>query len=891
MKNEALKFLKKICKNRVKVTKRMVIFFLMTGGLLLSQVNFSETVDEIKPATIKDLKDYTSEEVGKVKKEIEALKNSTSEQLDNAKIKTKQEIIENLKNYDYPNSLHFVSVQYSEDDVKEYKDYYKYLDLLKKRLEYSKEIEIAKINKNKGKENEIKEEEKKVKIQMKNLKEGNKLISQKVTNEIEGSFKKSKNSDKDKKIEEINNEYTERIDKINKLSTNFNNLGIDFAHSIAIGKGVEIKGENGIAIGVDTLSGKDSISLGKDAIADGEGNIAIGRDATLFSKTFKKKIGQQIANILNDPNTIVKFENDGDVEYKKTIVIGDGTKSSGNSNIAIGDNAVAMKKRLTLISLDTGGTLSNKNGAEIDARNWNDIAKQFYNPGNQDKRSYKFETKPVENAIALGKNASAFADNVIAIGKGAISGFESAVSIGENADTEGKNSVAIGKNSIIFGESSVAIGEGSRTGKIKYVLKTIEGKDTVEKTEEFDTLEAAKQELEKKKDDLSKIYRIEVGGEKSEYSVAIGKGSAVEHSGSVAIGADSLAVKSDGKSAFTEVDHISGETVSFGNEKTKRRLTNVADGSADSDAVTVAQLKKAIDDNKGGSGGSAVDSKVSVEGGEGIKVTSANNKYTVALADGLKTKIDGALQSDEADGKYAKLDGSNITEANWVGKLGDASIENGTKLAKSSAVKTYVDTKINNISTKVSGKLSSDDVDVTGDEYINVSKDKNKYGLSLNKDKLGANIDLSNNSAITNINTELGKKANLDASNVKGTYLTNWQSTLGTGKIEDNDKGLVNGGVVKTYVDDQIKNNLGTINTSLSSKLSDISITGDKYINTKKVSNSNYELSLNEDALNTHLNSYDFKNNTTIQNINNNIQGIDDKKANKDGSNIEDVTK
>ena len=371
-----------------------------------------------------------------------------------------------------------------------------------------------------------------------------------------------------------------------------------------------------------------------------------------------------------------------------------------------------MKKRLTLISLSEGGTLSDKNGAEIDAKNWNDIAKQFYSdPYDQDKREYKFEVKPVENAIALGKNASAFADNVIAIGKGAISGFESAVSIGENADTEGKNSVAIGKNSKIFGESSVAIGEGSRTGKIKYVIKTIKGKDTVEKTEEFDTIEAAKQELEKKKD-LSKIYRIEIGGKESENSVAIGKGSAVEYKGSVAIGADSLAVESNGKSAFTEVDHTSGETVSFGNSNKKRRLTNVADGKDSSDAVTVAQLQKAIADNKGGSGGSAVDSKVSVEGGEGIKVTSANNKYTVALADGLKTKIDGALQSDEADGKYAKLDGSNITEANWVGKLGDASIENGTKLAKSSAVKTYVDTEINNISTKVSSKLSSDDVDV-----------------------------------------------------------------------------------------------------------------------------------------------------------------------------------
>ncbi|WP_392445648.1 hypothetical protein ACF3OF_01050 [Sneathia vaginalis] len=121
MKNEALKFLKKICKNRVKVTKKMVIFFLMTGGLLLSQVNFSETVDETKPATIKDLKDY-----------------------------------------DYPNSLHFVSVQYSDEDVKEYKDYNKYLDLLKERLEYSKEIELEKLNGNsREKIKKIKEEEKK----------------------------------------------------------------------------------------------------------------------------------------------------------------------------------------------------------------------------------------------------------------------------------------------------------------------------------------------------------------------------------------------------------------------------------------------------------------------------------------------------------------------------------------------------------------------------------------------------------------------------------------------------------------------------------------------------------------------------------------------------------
>ena len=938
MKNEALKFLKKICKNRVKVTKKMVIFFLMTGGLLLSQVNFSEEVDETKTATIKDLKDYTSEEVGKVKKEIEGLK---------------EETIENLKNYDYPNSLHFVSVHYSKEDVKEYKDYYKYLDLLKKRMEYLKEIEIEKLNGNsREKIKKIKEEDKKLKASMEELKKVNKLISQKVTNEIGKNFKKPNGSDKDKKIEEINKEYTERIDKINKLSTNFNNLGIDFAHSIAIGKGVEIKGENGIAIGVNTLSGKDSISLGKDAIADGEGNIAIGRDATLFSKTFKGKVGQQIARILNDPNTIVKFENDGDVEYKKTIVIGDGTKSSGNSNIAIGDNAIAMKKRLTLINTNGTGSLSGKNGAEIDAKNWNDIAKQFYSSSDdQDKGDYQFEVKPVENAIALGKNASAFANNVIAIGKGAISGFESAVSIGENADTEGENSVAIGKNSKIFGKSSVAIGEGSRTGKIKYVLKTIDGKDTVENTEEFDTIEAAKQELEKKKEDRSKIYRIEVGGEKSENSVAIGKGSAVEYKGSVAIGADSLAVESNGKSAFTEVDHTSGETVSFGNSNKKRRLTNVADGKDSSDAVTVAQLQKAIADNKGGSGGSAVDSKLKLSDGKQTNPTTKDLSLkddTLEIANGTNTTV--SLSKDDTNKKatfkvdvkgdltgitsIAKENGSkltlnddNITVNKKITGLEDGSISANSKDAINGG----------QLNTELDKKLNKADLDIQGDnKYINVTNTDKKYNIAFNEDNLKQLVnatDITNNnylktkldtkankdatnledtdvtkwqeklgngtiaegntglvkggvvktyvdSQVQNVNTELAKKLNVDANNLSETGKTTLTNALGTGTITDDNTNLVTGGVVKTYVDSQVQN----VNTELNKKLNvdDLDVTGDnKYINVTNT-DKKYNIAFNEDNLKQLVNATDITNN-------NYLKTKLDTKANKDATNLEDT--
>ena len=950
MKNEALKFLKKICKNRVKVTKKMVIFFLMTGGLLLSQVNFSESVDETKPATIKD-----------------------------------------LKNYDYPNSLHFVSVHYSKEDVKEYKDYYKYLDLLKKRLEYLKEIALEKVNGNNDKVKKLKEEEKKLKTSMEKLKGGNELISQKLSDKFEKNFKIPKNKD----IKEINNEYAKRMNEINKLSSNFNNLGIDFAHSIAIGKGAEIKGENGIAIGVDTLSGKDSISLGKATNASGEGNIAIGRDATLFSKTFKGKIGQQIARILNDPNTIVKFENDGDVEYKKTIVIGDGTKSSGNSNIAIGDNAVAMKKRLTLISSDNGGTLSNKNGAEIDARNWNDIAKQFYKPDDDDKRNYTFEAKPVENAIALGKNASAFADNVIAIGKGAISGFESAVSIGENADTEGENSVAIGKNSKIFGESSVAIGERSRTGKIKYVLKTIEGKDKEEKTEKFDTLEAAKQELEKKKD-LSKIYRIEVGGEKSENSVAIGKGSAVEHSGSVAIGADSLAVESNGKSAFTDVDHTSGETVSFGKEDRKRRLTNVADGKDLSDAVTVAQLQKAIADNKGGSGGSAVDSKLKLSDGKQTNPTTKDLSLkddTLEIANGTNTTVSLSKDNNKATFKVdvnsnltgiTSISGGNEDDANENSKIElkkdklilknkgksvkiltkgtdgneetriefDRPVKNkksggkldpnppkedygigtinylkdrraskdtdygtGTNIGRAAtegAVK-EVDSKINVVYTdkdgnKLVGLVKANNNKYYKAEYVeNNGELKEEYKNEVGKESKDIFATLLNPDGTTNnlttklrvadgsiaadskdainggqLNKELDKKINKDATNLDNADVTKWQEKLGNGTMTDNNAGLVKGGVVKKYVDDQIKDSASTINTTLDKKINkeDLDVKGDgKYITVTNTDKKIYTVSFNDAELKNTVSSSDLTNNTSIQTLLS-------KKANIDATNV-----
>ena len=267
----------------------------------------------------------------------------------------------------------------------------------------------------------------------------------------------------------------------------------------------------------------------------------------------------------------------------------------------------------------------------------------------------------------------------------------------------------------------------------------------------------------------------------------------------------------------------------------------------------------------------------------GNGVVADNNKGLVTggvvykFVNNIKQELSNKSTEDLA--KKLNVNADNLSDqgvTTLTTKLGIGKIEdNNNNLVKGGVVKTYVDDKLKD-------KLSGSDVDVKGDEYISVTtNDKTKpnhYTLTFNKEKLGENLDISNNQTITNINTELGKKANLDATNVTGTYLTNWQNVLGNGTIDDGNTGLVNGGVVKTYVDSQIKDKVDIINTNLSSKLSDITITGDKYIKTNKVSNSNYTLTLNEDILNNHLNSYDFSNNQVIKNINNDI----DKKLNKD---------
>ena len=146
------------------------------------------------------------------------------------------------------------------------------------------------------------------------------------------------------------------------------------------------------------------------------------------------------------------------------------------------------------------------------------------------------------SAAAIGSGAQATGDNSAAIGKGAEATNENAAAVGGGAKAAGKNAAAIGGGAIADQENAVAVGQGAQS--------LVEG------------------------------------------GVALGARSIVEAKNSVALGQDAVATEATGSSFLTNRDASkSNGVISVGAAGKERRITNVEDGSADSDAVTVRQLK------------------------------------------------------------------------------------------------------------------------------------------------------------------------------------------------------------------------------------------------------------------------------------------------------------
>ena len=261
-----------------------------------------------------------------------------------------------------------------------------------------------------------------------------------------------------------------------------------------------------------------------------------------------------------------------------------------------------------------------------------------------------------KNVISLGNNNTVTANKAVAIGNGTKVEAEGGVAIGESSVAKGSHSTAIGNESNVDGDDGLAIGyksqiiKGSSHGTTEATVlgnNSVIGKDAYRSTiigsgsvidgqAYCSTIIGAKSSIawgasgSTAVGQDTKVYKawgtaLGAGSQVTkENGTALGAYSSVTADDGVAIGAISIANRAAGVLGYladtdtTDTDitwKANKGAVSVGSSAAKmtRQITNVAAGTYDTDAVNVAQLKKALE-------------SINIDAGTGIKVDKITNE-------------------------------------------------------------------------------------------------------------------------------------------------------------------------------------------------------------------------------------------------------------------------
>ena len=477
--------------------------------------------------------------------------------------------------------------------------------------------------------------------------------------------------------------------------TNWNNDGATGNNAIAIGQKTKAGQTNDIAIGTEAAAtGKFGFAAGHQAKSSGNADIAIGANAEATGG-WGVAIGQDTKA---QASTAVAMAYGANAKGSNSLAIGVQSEAKTNDSTAYGRGAKALGDVALAV-----GTLTKAEGnhssvfgfkATTDSTAWNGtaigrgayIGKQMPNgttpdigvsdnyytpvdddtvvePGKETKNStavgFGAKSFGYQNT-AVGAGAEAFDTNTVAVGvmSKAIGNYANA--LGKQARAEGKDSIAIGHFARAIGESSTVLGDYA-------ITSTLDGKKGVAK------------------------------------SVAVGSHARAASDNSIALGNNSLAniaddVKTEAylsKEAFKKengVVSVGNKEYTVGNEKIEqnyRRITNVAGGADDHDAVNVAQLKALTaapmmnfyfggkNENNvytpGGTNWSMSLNEFRMDFGDGLKaeqVEKDGKTYTLVTLDKDSLKNDPAFKGDKGDAGAAGKDGKSAYDI-WKEKPGN----------------------------------------------------------------------------------------------------------------------------------------------------------------------------------------------------------------------------
>ena len=233
-----------------------------------------------------------------------------------------------------------------------------------------------------------------------------------------------------------------------------------------------------------------------------------------------------------------------------------------------------------------------------------------------------------ENAIATGTKSEASGADSIATGTDSKASGANAIAMGTGAQAMGKNTISIGMGNKVIGENSGAIGDPT----------TLENVNGVYAMGNNNFIQGGGKAADKTARDIFAIGN-NIGSDtkkvtdKANGSVILGSNGYSNVQNGVALGYGSNVDRgalTDKTSAYNGNDEgvqntIKGNygAVSVGDKDNTRQIINVAAGSADSDAVNVAQLKAATSQIMASTGGVSM-SNVTIDPKTGKKVTIAD---------------------------------------------------------------------------------------------------------------------------------------------------------------------------------------------------------------------------------------------------------------------------
>ena len=385
--------------------------------------------------------------------------------------------------------------------------------------------------------------------------------------------------------------------------------------STAVGNENKATGGAATAVGAgNTASGKASVALGNVNNADAKAAIAIG---TYNNVNYTKGSWQTTPKQAGEYSTVVGNYSSATGTSASAMGVytnatGAGSFAAGYNNNAKGQNSVAIGSENTSHVADTVtlGQFNNAKtmgGISIGKNNLTDSSNDGRNAAN---------TRDENSQIAIGRDNVATHLDTIAIGRETTASGSGSTVVGARAEASGDNSIAIGQSGkgspkvIASGVNSIAIGMQSQA------------------TGEAAIAEGAGSRAGGK-------YGVALGRTtkaNAEAATALGNAAEANIANGVALGSSSVTTTDKGVTGYNPSDdHTRHYTnlannvrtattaaVSIGNGSTlTRQLTGLAAGTADTDAVNVAQLKNvgvALTGNTGSSDFLADGGKLNVRG-------------------------------------------------------------------------------------------------------------------------------------------------------------------------------------------------------------------------------------------------------------------------------------